>query len=154
MQRRQPVPDRTRTDPSLWCPPCAAGNCPQRCEEGCHHVCDIEALWGLAAAALHDRLFGYPVGDHREGPNWDEAQSLAGLVPHAIPEGWSKIDGEWRPLRSLRSRLRFVLWSSRAGFLSTWVRAICRPRSYVSAPEEELEHDDCSSKTLIELDTS
>ncbi len=119
------MPDRTRTDPSLWCPPCAAGNCPQRCEEGCHHVCDIEALWRLAAAALHDRLYGYPVGDHREGPQWDEAQALAGLVLHAIPEGWAKTDGEWRPQRNLGSRLRFVLHARRcADLLSTWARAM------------------------------
>lgn len=148
------MPDRTRIDPSLWCPLCAAGNCPERCEEGCHHVCDIEALWRLAAAALHDRLYGYPVGDHRAGLQWDEAQALAGLVLHAIPDGWSKADGEWRPLRTLRSRLLFVLRPRRcADVLSTRARAMRRKGSYLPAPEGDLEQDD-SSKTLIHLDTS
>ena len=149
------MPDRTRTDPSLWCPPCAAGNCPERCEEGCHHVCDIEALWRLAAAALHDRLYGYPVGDHREGPQWDEAQALAGLVLHAIPEGWAKTDGEWRPQRNPDSGLRFVLHARRcAGLLSTWARAMHRKGSHLPALEGELEHQDSSRKTLIHLDAS
>jgi hypothetical protein len=149
------VPDRTGTDPRYWCPPCAAGNCPERCEEGCHHVCDIEALWGLAAAALHDRLYGYPVGDHREGPQWDEAQALAGLILHAISDGWAKVGGEWRPQRSLGSRLRFVLHARRcADLLSTWARALHRKGSHLAAPEGELEQDDCSRKTLIHLDTS